>query len=205
MIYYKVLNLDGSCCNGGTGQWNLPIGDQPGHWMPDIPDPLPCIRGYHLCRPSDLVQWIGPAIWTAEADGEILPAGNKVVAGRARLLRRVEIWTTRTAGLFAADCAEHVLPIFEQQYPTNTRPRMAVQATRDFAEGRISVQELNTATHAAWIASGNYDTPGNAASAASRQTPWATARDAAWAADDENAERAWQTMRLFDYLEGRVG
>jgi hypothetical protein len=35
--------------------------------------------------------------------------------------------------LFAADCAEQVLPIFESAYPTDDRPRKAIEAARSGA------------------------------------------------------------------------
>jgi len=32
--------------------------------------------------------------------------------------------------LWAADCAEHVLPYFEEKYPEDARPRRAIEAAR---------------------------------------------------------------------------
>ena len=46
--------------------------------------------------------------------------------------------------LFAADCAESVLHIFEEKYPDDMRPRNAIQAARDFANGVICWDELMT-------------------------------------------------------------
>jgi hypothetical protein len=37
--------------------------------------------------------------------------------------------------LWAADCAEHVLPHFEERYPNDDRPRKAVEAGRAWARG----------------------------------------------------------------------
>ena len=44
--------------------------------------------------------------------------------------------------LFAADCAEMVLPIYEKEYPNDYRPRKAIHAARDYANGLISAGEL---------------------------------------------------------------
>jgi hypothetical protein len=44
--------------------------------------------------------------------------------------------------LFAADCAESVLHVYEKQYPNDYRPRKAIQAARDYANGVICTQEL---------------------------------------------------------------
>jgi hypothetical protein len=72
--------------------------------------------------------------------------------------------------LFAADCAELVLPIYEKQYPDDNRPRLAIQAARDYANGLISAEELDAAgaaAGAAWDAAGAawaaWDTAGDAA------------------------------------------
>ena len=76
--------------------------------------------------------------------------------------------------LMAADFAEAVLPIFEKEYPDDNRPRLAIQAARDFANGKIADQERDAAWTAAWAAAGAADRAAWAA--------WAAARDAAWAA-----------------------
>jgi hypothetical protein len=51
--------------------------------------------------------------------------------------------------LFAADCAESVLHIFEKEYPNDDRPRKAIRAARDYANGFINAQELKNAAAAA--------------------------------------------------------
>ena len=51
--------------------------------------------------------------------------------------------------LFAAHCAELVLPIYEEQYPTDDRARKAIQAAKDFANGLIMAEELEAAWDAA--------------------------------------------------------
>lgn len=44
--------------------------------------------------------------------------------------------------LFRADIAELVLPIFEEKYPDDDRPRKAVEAARDFYHGKIDEEQL---------------------------------------------------------------
>ena len=88
--------------------------------------------------------------------------------------------------LFAADCAESVLHIYEKQYPNDYRPRKAIQAARDYANGVIGKDELGDARAAAWAA-GNaaLDAAGNAALDAAGNAAWAAgnaAMDAARAA-----------------------
>jgi len=174
---YKVLNTDGSPCHGG-GTWHLPTDDGPGEWMPAIKGKLvACQNGYHLCREQDLINWLGPAIYEAEYRGERVDDDNKIVVREARLLRRIDAWNDRTARLFACDCAERVLHIFERERPDDDRPRQAIEVARRYARGQATEDELGAARDAAR----------NAASAA--------ARDAA-----RNAERIWQIGRLMGYL-----
>ena len=51
--------------------------------------------------------------------------------------------------LFAADCAESVLHIFEGAHPDDNRPRLAIQASRDFANGLINNAAWSAARSAA--------------------------------------------------------
>ena len=47
--------------------------------------------------------------------------------------------------LWAADCAEHVLPHFEQARPQDDRPRRAIELARAWAQGEIKWGEARTA------------------------------------------------------------
>jgi hypothetical protein len=90
------------------------------------------------------------------------------------------------ARLMAADFAEGVLPLYEQRYPNDTRPRAAIQAARDYAHGRIGA--------AAWDAA--RDAARDAASAAAWDAAWGVAKDAASAAawgvaKDAARDAAW--------------
>jgi hypothetical protein len=216
-LYYKVLNEDGSAYHGGSGKWYLPRNGKPGKWMPAIANPEPCVRGYHLCRPTDIVDWLGPAIWVAEAGGQIIESDNKVCVERARLVARIPAWNERSARHFAADCAERVLSIFEEKRPNDNRPRLAIQAARDYADGKIAAAAWDAARAAAWDAAGDaagaaaraaagdaaWDAARAAAGAAAGAAAWAAAWDAARAAAGAaawDAERKWQTERLLAIL-----
>ena len=177
---FKVLNQNGTPCHGGSGQWHLPTGDAPGRWMPPIRGKLiACKNGYHLCHKDNLVDWLGPAIYEAETRGERQGYGNKIVVREARLLLRLDGWNKRTARLFACDCAEHVLYLYEQHYPNDDRPRYAIEVARQYANDQATHHELLAARAA-----------GDAA--------WDAARAAAPAAWD--AERQWQIDKLMEYL-----
>ncbi len=51
--------------------------------------------------------------------------------------------------LLAGICAEHVLPIFEAQYPDDKRPLKAIEAGRAWVHDEISVSEVRAAALAA--------------------------------------------------------
>jgi hypothetical protein len=51
--------------------------------------------------------------------------------------------------LWAATCAEHVLPLFEAVQPADPRPRQAIELARAWARGEIAMsQSRNAAGHA---------------------------------------------------------
>src|SRR5256886_8108045 len=51
----------------------------------------------------------------------------------------------RLLAIWAADCAQHVLPHFEQARPKDSRPRRAIDLGRAWARGEITWQEARTA------------------------------------------------------------
>ena len=95
----------------------------------------------------------------------------------------------RLARLFACDCAEHVLPIFETKYPDDKRPRQAIEVSRRYATGEATSEELAATWAATWAAT----------RAATRAAAWAAAGAAAGA-----AERDWQEERFLQYLNGEI-
>jgi hypothetical protein len=63
-----------------------------------------------------------------------------------------------SAGLWAADCAERTLSLFEAQAPDDTRPRDAIDGLRAFASGELrigKVRALSARAHAAASEVGN--------------------------------------------------
>ncbi len=109
--------------------------------------------------------------------------------------------------LFACDCAEQTLPIFERDYPEDKRPRHAIETARRFANGEATCEELaaaGAAAGAAWDAAGA--AAWDAARDAAWDAAWDAALDAAWTAEDAAgdagraaawaAESRWQADRL---------
>lgn len=47
----------------------------------------------------------------------------------------------RLLTLWAVECAEHVLHLFEDEHPSDTRPREAVEAARAWVDGSVAMME----------------------------------------------------------------
>lgn len=95
--------------------------------------------------------------------------------------------------LWAADCAERVLWIFEQSNPADNRPRKSIEAARAWVRGEIKVSDARKSAFAAHAA------------ARSAQSPQATAaaRSAAHAA--ATAHVAGHAKHAGDYAKKAVG
>lgn len=195
MRYYKVLAADGASCNGGDATWHLPKGKRPGRWMAPIEDDLkPFSNGYYVCRRGDLVYWLGESIYECEIRGDRIVSRHKVVARQARLVKRL-VWDERIARHFACDCAERVLPIFEDRFPDN-RPRAAIEAARQYADGRIDCRKIHAANSAALSAarsaalSAAQSVANSAALSAADSAAWSATWRATWSAASAAASAA---------------
>lgn len=63
----------------------------------------PCRSGIHACTVSQLPYWLSAELWEIELDGDVVAQARKVVATRARLVRRVDEWNVGTRYDFASD------------------------------------------------------------------------------------------------------
>ena len=196
-LYFKTLNRDRTPHHGGIGKWK-----RIKTWMPPVQGKLvECSNGYHLCTLEQLRMWLGPAIYLAEWRGECLKLSDKIVVREARLLKRLN-WNKTVARNLAADCAEHVLHIFESRYPDDERPRRAKEAARsgaayaayDAAKATAYDAAAKATAYAAYAA---YATAYDAAAKA-------TANAAAIAAANIDEEKQWQNERLLSYLMGEI-
>lgn len=135
---------------------------------------------------------------------------------KVRKLRKSpdEIQNHKLLVLWAADCAEHVLPCFENEYAPDDRPRKAIEEGRAWAHGDIPMKMsvIREAALSAHAAARKADNP--AARFAARAAGQAVAavhvprhalaasdyaRKAAEAAD-VSGEREWQYSRLPEHL-----
>jgi hypothetical protein len=197
---YKILGENGASLTGEHETWSLPQDGQPGNWMRPIKGALADTNGYHLYRARDLLIWLGPTIYEAECRRDRLDTEKAVTVREARLVRRLESWNDESARVFAAACADHVLPIYERQRPEDDRPRRAIEAARLFALGFVTADELAAAWRAARdVMTADLLTVSGAALAAARAAAMSAAVGPGWsilsaAADAAHAAReagAW--------------
>ena len=71
----------------------------------------------------------------------------------------------RLIALWAADCAERVLPLFEAKAACDTRPREAIEGGRDFGRGARRTARLRSLVWAAYAAAREVGDPAAAAAA----------------------------------------
>src|SRR4051812_16495429 len=75
-------------------RWNL------GEWLEAASG-----SGVHACAPEHLPYWVDDELWKVELAGPISREERQIVAGRGRLLARVEGWSS-AAGEFTRACVE---------------------------------------------------------------------------------------------------
>jgi len=168
--------------------------------------PVLCQSGWHGMKEkhvlSHLPSQIGASLWVVETRGAILHGDDKFCAPQMKLAYKIGTTTERNLRLFAADCAEDVLPIFWRVRPDDDRPKHAIEVARRYANGAATEQERaaarDAAGAAAWAAARDAagDAAGAAAWDAARAAAWAAARDAARDAAGAAAwDAAWDAAR----------
>jgi hypothetical protein len=119
--------------------------------------------------------------WPAERSewtiAEALEAGCEI-SHAVWLAARVSPAYLRAVVVWAADCAERVLPVFEGRYPNDKRPRAAIEATRRCIDDPSADNRQSTA--AAYAAARS---AANFAAAAANRAYAADAAAKAYAAD----------------------
>lgn len=122
---------------------------------------------------------------------------------------------------WAADCVERVLPVFEEAYPQDDRPRKALEKARSWARGEIPVSAARSASsdaNAAARSAGEGPAKSVARAAghavaiahmAGHARPCAdyalkAVADGPGGAEAAAAERAWQLQQLDEDLRADV-
>src|SRR5450830_713906 len=76
----------------------------------------------------------------------------------------------KTLAIWACDCAQRVLPYFEEAYPEDDRPRKAIEAGRAWVRTGVfrmgAIRQASLASHAAAREAGEYSAARSAARAA---------------------------------------
>lgn len=147
------------------------------------------------------------AFWCSQ-----LPARAELVSWgiRRRRAPRVEVEEHRLLAVWACECAERVLPHFEAERPSDDRPRRAIEAGRAWVRGELRMTDARKAAFAAHAAAREAGRPEAVAAARAAGHAAATAHVATHArhaanyavaaAEDEAAERTWQTEQLPERL-----
>ena len=188
MREYTGWHFTASATEGRDG-WPLQAVER----LPKGTKPELCEVGLHASRRAlDALRYApGPFVSRVRLSGVVVVGDDKACGTvRTRLAGPVDV--SRELRLFAADCAERVLPIFERERPGDLRPREAIETARRDVTGDATDEELDAAWDAAWAA-------GAAAGAAARAAAWAAAGAAAWdaagaavwAARDAAWDAAW--------------
>lgn len=200
----------------------LPTDGRPGRWLPTLSGDHRALVasqvGYHATHSEHLMEWIDAKLYEVQLGATIAEVGNKVLGTRLRLTRAINAWGERITRLFAADCAEHVLHVFEAACPSDDRPRRAIKTARSRAGDRGPVSRnaveagaaVDAASHAAGTPWADRDLASVHAAVAALCADgcyfgWEAAKataGAAWHAKDaEVEERQWQRQRLMEYLK----
>lgn len=158
MIAHKFLGAGGRS-RFATFRWPLP-GAGPGAWV-EAPI-VPCRSGIHACRPADLPIWTAEELYVIELDGELVHERTKVVAPRARLLRRVDAWDRGVRDAYVRMCADrahaaaHELPAWDATVEPLARygPALLGYMAARIAEerGGPAAYAAERAHQAAWLA-----------------------------------------------------
>ena len=122
----------------------------------------------------------------------------------------------KTLAIWALDCAERVLPYFEDKYPDDNRPRLAIEAGRAWVRDELPMWEARKFALPAHASARTVATD-LAACAAARSSGQAlgtvhvadhaphaatyAAKAAGYAKEDINIEREWQYSHLLELYQ----
>jgi hypothetical protein len=190
-LLFKVLGPEGRSPLGASLTWPLPSDEEPGEWV-EVKGKLAPHNALLLYAPEHLVLRLGPTIYVAEAEGELVYRDDyQVLARRARLVRRVKEWTEKTARLFACDCARRALARERSEgREPDERLRHVIRISRAFARGEATDRNLRFACEDAKKAIDEiaYDSDAETSSYYAAYSAMETARPNPW-------DAAWEAAR----------
>src|SRR5690554_5884207 len=159
------------------------------------------IKKHHPC--SEGWEKLLSSLGKTKADDEPLPFKHILDSnGIEDALWALCVLPFKDQALFRADIAESVLHNFETKYPSDTRPRQAIEALRLFARGAIGKKDLNKAARNAFAA---VDVARNDYFSGGRDDDTYDAYDAAWiaifACSDDHDDIDLQFLRAINEME----
>src|SRR4029078_13575739 len=119
-------------------------------WVPGGPHDIEGRRGTRTTlrlrtEPVPGARWCGADTRRGSAQPMILP---KVGDPRFVTIRRggtLTDWDHHLLALWAASCAEHVLDLFESAQPDDPRPREAIEHSRAWVRGEVTMMQARAA------------------------------------------------------------
>lgn len=206
---YRFVTDDLKSQNGDE-QWTI------GEWKKANGELELCKTGLHACKtPYQSLNYVYGNRWfKAEARGRILEGDDKFCSSEMRLVKEIPITVIHQ---WAIDCAYRVLPIYEQEYPNDMRPRRALEAKQAWINNpceetawatKDAASDAWDTTWNVWIAARNvWVAAKRAADAATAAVDWVAKYAAkhaacyAWCAVKSAADAAaWATAEATTYV-----
>ncbi len=174
----------------------------------------------------DVEEWLREAFRLAETRNrhEVRKSKFSLKQHKAKFLRIVERTDHKTLAVWAIDCAERVLPYFEEEHPEDNRPRKAIETLQAWintgAFKMADIRKASLAAHAAAREAGGDNAARSAARAAGQAVATAhvpthsigaaiyalqaihRAMDSSGADALVGKERDWQYRHLLRLAEG---
>ncbi len=150
--------------------------------MPDLTTTIKIVRSFNPCVGS--YKLFLKSLKTHDDNTQIKLSDVLKICGIEDACWFLRCFEYKDYCLFCADVAESVLPIFENKYQNDDRPRKAILAIREYHRGKVTKKELNAAAADADAAAYAYaDAAADAADAdAAAYAAYAAGADAAYAA-----------------------
>ena len=125
------------------------------------------------------------------------------------LVLREEFIDKKTLHKLSVKFAYESLPLFEKEYPNDSRPRKAIEAKEAWIKGEISDEELEARSAAAWSAWSARSAAWSASSAARSASSaaawsaaaWSARSAAAWSAAARSASSAERKKQVINILK----
>lgn len=127
MIAYKFLR------SGRVSPFSGFVWPSDGSWVEASSSPRLCVAGIHACQAEHLAYWTSNELWVIELGGAVSAERQKVVAGRARLVRRLGAWNREQLAAFAKACAERAKDNVIAALRRDARARALEAAERIYA------------------------------------------------------------------------